>query len=219
MRTLLTLAFVLSTSLAHAASFVLDSGFLFGAVGRDFDAILSMQGQSISISGGATPSLLESPALIRTGSPGSPFDLTSTYIVSSDPRTCRLCGLLGVPIELQVGGQTFKQTEGTNPPQRPLYSGVFEFTSFTPNAVLEENTAPFIFRGSLVGHDLTTGEQIFSHSLFGQGTTTALLRGGGNFLETGSIRYDFVPIPEPIFLVLFGTGLAILASRRMHQNR
>jgi hypothetical protein len=199
-----------TVSVANAASIVVESGFLAASVRTDFEPTFSLSAQDFSITGGAAaPTSFQSSG----GLAGQPYNLSSSFRISSDSRSCQLCRMFenALPFELQFEGDTFKQQTRPGPPQPPLYSGLFEFQSILPSTAVGQNTAPFIFSGTLISDDFIIG-------LLGSGTVTETFAGNGSFLDPQSLRYDFstVPLhmPEPNTAMLLTTGLLLLAGRK-----
>jgi hypothetical protein len=90
---------------------------------------------------------------------------------------------------------------------------------------LTDVTAPFVFSGDVSGFgadDVDFRAPLFHVNLIGQGTFEMIF--DFDFARSGSypnpqLTYAFAPTPEPVSLVLFGTGVTgLLASRRARRR-
>lgn len=98
----------------------------------------------------------------------------------------------------------------------------FTASSFTVPSVPHDFTMQgfFTFTGLLIGLDASE-DRLFQRELIGQGRLTANFTFnpgvGGAAFDFADIRYDFTeqdPVPEPMTLLLVGSGLAGIAARR-----
>jgi hypothetical protein len=84
-------------------------------------------------------------------------------------------------------------------------------------------TAPFVVEGQVAGFPSGGGSQLFQISLIGRGTASLRLvneAGLWRFPEVSYVFQDQAPIPEPMTLLLVGSGLAgVLVRARTSRRR
>ncbi len=198
---------------ARAESIAIDSGFMRNVFSSPFPAetAYSLQGTGFSISGGGA----DLSPLFHVGSIGAPFNLSATLPVTSNPSFCFVCGLLGIPTQVQLNGTVFNEPS-------VIYGGHFNFSALIPAVGVDPSptglspftfsqSVPFAFTGDVVGLNAVTHLPVFDVTLTGGGmVTTSFAQLGPSFVEARNIRFDFAPVPEPNAIVLFASGLGLL---------
>jgi hypothetical protein len=166
---------------------------------------------------------------------------------SSEPSTVVLSGMPGDLVSLSFGYQDVATTFGTLDPTPTLAFARWDFAFAGGDAAVPTvaealaagapASAPFTFTGSFIffasmADALANVNAIGRQDLFGSGTATAMFRVDrtnvgvplpGEPLLSNSVVYRFedeAPVPEPATILLLGSGLGVLLSRRrVRQSR